>query len=1084
MNPGTSPSSPMSAIRSSLLAAFAGLVSSAMAVEPVDLSGQWKFAPDESDTGLTVPPEQRKFPATIQLPGQVAAQGFGEIPSMQTKWTDFGWRYPELFKEWQAPDNFKMPFFLQPPRHYVAPAWYQREIEIPADWNGKHALLHLERVHWQSTVWVDGKEIGKCNSLGTPHAFDLGPLPPGKHGLTLRIDNRIMDVNPGILAHSVTDTTQGNWNGVVGKIELRPLAALHVQEARIEPSFAEKSVKVIVTANTNRKGKVTAKVRYLGPLRDHFETAPVTADLTDGRAELTLPMDRDPRAWNEFTPHLYQAEITLESAAGKDVRRETFGFRDLGKKDGRLAINGKPIFLRGTLECCIFPLTGYPPTDVEPWRRIMKICREHGLNHIRFHSWCPPEAAFIAADEAGFYLQVEASAWASNGGAEIGSGTPLDTWIDAETARMICEYGNHPSFLMMAYGNEPGGPNHAKWLQEYAARWKAKDARRFWTTAAGWPEMPGSDFHNSPNPRIQAWGAGMSSIINAQPPRTDFDWADYVKSHADAPVVSHEIGQWCAYPNFAEIPKYTGFFKAKNFEIFQETARRNGLLPQARDFLMASGKLQTLCYKHDIEAALRTPGFGGIQLLDLHDFPGQGTALIGVLDAFWDSKGYVTAEEYARFAGPVVPLARLKKMIWQTDETLEADLQLSHFGPEDFKNLEPVWQLSVGDKVVASGKLPARNLAASALHDLGRISVPLANIKAPAQLKLTVGASGRKFSNGWDVFVYPAKVSAQAADDITITASLDDALAALDAGKTVLWNPPSGAVKNDPVQPFIPGFPTIFWNTAWTGWQPPHTLGILCDPKHPALEQFPTDFHSSWQWWELQKDARPFILTKHHELRPIVQLIDDWVTHRKLGYVFEAKVGKGKLLACSFDLNSEPENRIVARQMRASLLSYVSSKRFAPELTLEKADLEALVVVPPMLQKLGAKITASNEEPGYPGSQVIDGNPLTIWHTEYSKRKVAPPYDLTVTLPKEAAISALILTQRRDQALNGQLAEIEILDGNGTSLHRAEVPLDAALHRISLPQPAKLTSFVIRVHETHAGYFASLAELDVELADK
>jgi hypothetical protein len=647
---------------------------------------------------------------------------------------------------------------------------------------------------------------------------------------------------------------------------------------------------------------------------------------------------------------------------------------------------------------------------------------------------------------------------------------------------MIREYGNHPSFLMMAYGNEPGGPNHPKWLQEYVARWKAKDNRRFWTTAAGWPLMAGSDYHNMPEPRIQGWGQGMDSIINSQPPRTDFDWSNHVKAHPDAPFVSHEIGQWCAYPNYGEIPKYTGFFKANNFEVFQEMAKRHGLLPQAKDFLMASGKLQTLCYKHDIEAALRTQAFGGFQLLDLHDFPGQGTALIGVLDAFWDSKGYVTAAEYARFAGPVVPLARAKKMTWQTNETLGAQLQLSHFGPEEFKNLEPAWKLTQGNQVVAEGKLPARNLAAHALHDLGSIQVPLDQVKAPAQLKLTVGATGHKFSNDWDIFVYPAKVAVANPADVTITASLDDALAALDAGKTVLWTPLSGAVKNDPDRSFTPGFSTIFWNTAWTGWQPPHTLGILCDPKHPALEKFPTDFHSNWQWWELQKDVRPFILTKHHELRPVVQLIDDWVTHRKLGYVFEAKVGKGKLLACSFDIESDLDSRMVARQLRASLLDYVASDDFAPKLTLRKAGLEELVTVPPMLQKLGAKITASNAETGFPAANAIDGDPMTIWHTEYRNRQVAPPYDLTIALPKETAISALVFTQRRDNAPNGQLADIEILDGEGASLCRAEVPLNATSHRIALPRGTTLTSFVIRVHKPHSGPFGSLAELDVELA--
>ena len=270
--------------------------------DSMDLSGQWKFAADVSDVGLAVRPDQWKFPDTIQLPGQVAAQGFGEKPSMTTQWAGVGWKYPDLFKEWQAPDNFKIPFFLQPPLHYVAPAWYQKEIEIPNDWAGKHALLHLERVHWQSIAWVNGKQIGKCNSLGTPHEFDLGALPPGKHTLTLRIDNRIVDVNPGFLAHSMTDHTQGNWNGVVGKIELRPVATLRVDEARIEPSLAEKSVKIMITANDKQTGKVTAKVRYAGPLRDLFESESVSTDLVDGRAELTIPIGREPRAWNEFTP--------------------------------------------------------------------------------------------------------------------------------------------------------------------------------------------------------------------------------------------------------------------------------------------------------------------------------------------------------------------------------------------------------------------------------------------------------------------------------------------------------------------------------------------------------------------------------------------------------------------------------------------------------------------------------------------------------------------------------------------------------------------------------------------------------------
>ena len=108
------------------------------------------------------------------------------------------------------------------------------------------------------------------------------------------------------------------------------------------------------------------------------------------------------------------------------------------------------------------------------------------------------------------------------------------------------------------------------------------------------------------------------------------------------PAVVHEMGQWCVYPNFDEVRKYTGPLKPKNFDIFHDSLAEHGMLDQWRDFLRASGKLQALCYKEEIEAALRTPGIGGFELLDLHDFPGQGTALVGVLDPFWESKGYIT----------------------------------------------------------------------------------------------------------------------------------------------------------------------------------------------------------------------------------------------------------------------------------------------------------------------------------------------------------------------------------------------------------------------------------------------------------
>jgi len=952
------------------------------AASVIDLAGDWRFALDPQDAGIHAKPDDWKFPDKIRLPGMLSAQGFGEVPSYQTQWTGDGWRYPQMFREWQAPDNFKFPFFLQPPRHYVGPAWYQRDLEIPGEWSGSSVVLHLERVHWQSTVWLDGKELGKADSLGTPHEFDLGPAAPGKHVLTIQIDNRLAPVNVGPLSHSVTDHTQGNWNGVVGAIELRQAPRLRIAGVRVFPSNSGKVKIEVGVVNRHfdpvggtlaasivdlRSGETlaTAKTELSYPrgITENGGHIFVTGD----QQTLECALTTKPESWNEFTPHLYQAKVEVRTEGGAvDARTTAFGFREVGTKDGRITLNGRSVFLRGTLECCIFPLTGHPPTDLDSWRRIIGICKAHGLNHMRFHSWCPPEAAFVVADEAGFYLAPEVSSWA-NGGAEIGSGRPLDAWLEAETGRMLAAYGNHPSFLMLAYGNEPAGRNHPKWLQEWVARRKKEDPRRLYTTGSGWPIMPGSDYHSTPAPRIQAWGGGMKSILNGQAPRTDFDWSDFVAKHADAPVISHEIGQWCVYPNFDEIGKYTGYFKARNFEIFRETAGRAGLLPQAKDFLMASGKWQAACYKHDIEAALRTPRFGGFQLLDLHDFPGQGTALVGVRDAFWDAKGYVSPAEFAAFCGPVVPLARLKKMVFTTAETLEAGVELAHFGPQDFKALGLTWKLVAADgTLVANGTLPERDLPAGDLDPVGQVRVPLDKVKAPAALTLTVGAPDGRFANSWSVFVYPADGSISGTGvppvipspvpasgvspsprngvaEPVLQHSLPEALRALAEGKSVLWLPPAAQVRNDPARPLVAGFSPIFWNTAWTNWQPPHTLGILCDPKHPAFASFPTDFHSNWQWWEIQQGAQPFILTGMREIKPLVQVIDDWFTNRKLGYVFEAKVGAGKLVACGIDLTNGLAQRPVARQLLASLLDYMGGGQFAPQVTLAPTEIENLL---------------------------------------------------------------------------------------------------------------------------------------------
>ena len=341
---------------------------------------------------------------------------------------------------------------------------------------------------------------------------------------------------------------------------------------------------------------------------------------------------------------------------------------------------------------------------------------------------------------------------------------------------------------------------------------------------------------------------------------------------------------------------------------------------------------------------------GGFELLDLHDFPGQGTALVGVLDPFWEEKGYVTAAEYSRFCNSTVPLARLAKRVFTSDETLNAQIEVAHFGSEPLKAAVTSWKL-VADtgSTFAGGKLDTKDIPVDNGTTLGNVSVDLKNTKAPARYKLVVTiqrADGAKLAeNDWDVWVYPAQVATETPKDVLVTSRFDEpAEKQLQSGGKVLLTLPPESIRNFTNVPVQLGFSSIFWNTAWTQRQPPTTLGILCNPQHPALAGFPTDFYSNWQWWYLIHRAgalRLDVLPKN--LEPIVRVIDDWATARPLGLVIEAKFGKGKIVVCGFDLTGDLSSDPVSRQMRRSLLDYMDSKKFKPSVEVHADLLQSLI---------------------------------------------------------------------------------------------------------------------------------------------
>jgi len=920
-------------------------------VNKIDLSGQWNFQIDSLDKGVKEKWFNKKLAGKIKLPGSMTTNGKGDDITINTPWTgsivDSSWFFKPEYAAYRQPGNIKVPFWLQPVKYYKGAAWYQKTITVPAAWKGKYLELFIERSHWETTVWIDSKKIGMQNSLGSPDYFDLtNSLNPGTHKITIRIDNRVKEINVGENSHSISDHTQTNWNGMIGKLFVAARPAIYLEDVQLYPDIKNKQVVASIKIN-NLQGKpreadieLLATSANKGAVKLKALRKEIKIDGQSKELEIVYPMGNNPLLWDEFHPNLYSLRVAVRSNSGTEEKTISFGMREFSTQNTQFTINGHLTFLRGTLECAIFPKTGFPPTDVASWMHIFKVCRSYGLNHMRFHSWTPPEAAFEAADISGFYLHIECSSWA-NQGATIGDGKPLDQYIYDESNRVVKAYGNHPSFCMMAYGNEPAGKNLVKYLTGFVNYWKKKDSRRLYTTGAGGPVIPESNYNSTPDPRIQHWGAGLKSIINSQPPKSDYDWSDVIAKWQH-PTVSHEIGQWCVYPDFKEIKEYTGVLKAKNFEIFRDRLQQNHMRSLADSFLLASGKLQALCYKADIEAALRTPGFGGFQLLDLHDFPGQGTALVGVLNPFWEDKGYITGKEYSRFCNSIVPLARLPKMIYLNNEEFSVPVEIANFGEAPLNNITPSWTIKdASGKVLFGGRLSETNIPLGNAIKLGEIKQSLSSITQASRIVLTVSVDGHE--NSWDVFVYPA--SLPVIKGVLVTQQLNDkAIDVLNDGGKVLLTLKKGSVKPGKGGEIQIGFSSIFWNTAWTHGQPPTTLGILCDPSHPAFKDFPTQYYSNWQWWDAMSHSNAIILDSvATRLKPIVRVIDDWVTARPLGLVFECKTGKGKLLVSGIDLLTDQDKRPEARQLLYSLKEYMVGNSFKPVIEVPVESIKGLI---------------------------------------------------------------------------------------------------------------------------------------------
>lgn len=826
---------------------------------------------------------------------------------------------------------------------YIGVAWYQREIVIPDSWKDASIDLELERVLWESTVFVDGDLVGQRDSLVASHDYDLTEwLTPGEHLITVRIDNS--DQHPTInytsdnyprqssrqLAHAYTNHTQIKWNGVVGDIKLTASPQNIPHSLQVYPDIESSTILVQFSQKTPKAGAVAYQIMSDdGAILEEGTTTDTAIE--DTRVTFTIDKPEGVALWDEFNPNVYRLAVKPEGGSGESFVGTTFGFREVSAVDGQLRLNNQRLFLRGNLDTAAFPLTGYPPTEKAEWLEIIQRAKTYGLNHFRFHSWTPPSAAFEAADEAGFYFQVELPHWSH----DFGANEAATDFLKRESQRIIDEYGNHPSFILMAMGNELQGD--VETLKTMVNELKSRDVRHIYTSTAYslhkprslWP-LEADQFYVASRTE-KGWIRGQG-FFNDNKPSFDKDHSEN-SEYIDIPMISHEIGQYAVFPDMSEIPKYTGVLKPLNFIAVREQLEQKNLIDLAGDFTSASGKLAAILYKEEIERALKTPGFDGFQLLQLQDFPGQGTALVGLLNVFWDSKGVISAEEFRAFNSELVPLIRFNKAVYESGETFTAHIEIANF----FKKLDDQsirWSISSSSgKVVKQGEIQDVDLIIGNNLELGSISQNL-EVAEAEKFTVEVELADTEYQNSWSFWVYPKDVAVESSEVIATT-SFEEAETALKQGKKVFLNPDFNTLKGVEGR-FVP----VFWSPVQFPDQA-GTMGLLMDPSHQAFAKFPTAFHTDWQWWDLAIQSRS-VEVDESQVTPIVRVIDNFVTNRHLANVVEAKVGEGKLIFSSIDLTSDLANRPAARQLRHSLLNYMESGDFDPQTVLDLSSLQKL----------------------------------------------------------------------------------------------------------------------------------------------
>ncbi len=886
----------------------------------VDLSGIWACEADGRR-------------AAVRLPGSLEEDGVGgpDDPEKQ-------WKAEEVRRIgfWRPGD----PIVTRLTRKHVfeGEARLTRRMSwaVPA---GKRIFVDVERAR-QLRLTVNGREapLYRPGNLSTPYTFEVTGLVNGLDEFCFLSDNRYLGWPRAAIVYSSTasEETQTNWNGLLGVIRIRAEEQVFISDVRIYPRDGRLRAAVEIDAACAWQGEL----RFASEALEKEETRPVR--VLPGRREYSFDLQQRDGVcrWDLGEGNLYDLTVRAPGLEGRTVR---FGVRDFRAENGHFTLNRRRIFLRGETNCAVFPETGYCPMDVDAWRSILEKYRAYGVNCLRFHSHCPPEAAFTAADELGMLMQPELSHWDPEHAFESGEAR---RYYQEELRQMLRFLACHPSFVMLTLGNElHGDAAGCAYMEELLDLAGQYDPTRLYANGSnthyGERGADGqSDFYTAMRYRgldLRATCDGMTGWLNQEYPNACRDYSravNAIRGETRQPVFSFEVGQYEVLPDFAEIRDYRGVTSPDNLRHIRRKVAEKGLDGDWRRMVEATGESSLLCYRAEVESALRTEGCSGISLLGLQDFPGQGTALVGRMDAHLKAKPgrFARPERFAAFFRDALPLVLLPRYTYTAGETLTAQVKMANYGRRDLSGALR-WELA-GERLHSCGKLPEACAPRGGLASLGELRVPLDGVEKAVRLTLTISFCGAE--NEYPLWVYP-EVRPVCPPNVYECRTLDQkARSLLESGGTVYLAP-------DSTQEALPGsiqaqFSPDFWSVC-TFPQQTGCMGQLMDMKHPIFRDFPTEEYSSWQWWPMA-NQRAMVLPER--IRAIITEMDSYAFLRHMAKLFECQCGKGRLMVSSLGLHAlqqYPE----ARALQQAIYTYLASGDFFPARQLSEAWILSLM---------------------------------------------------------------------------------------------------------------------------------------------